>query len=171
MNLLEAKRLEYFIRSFKKQLESIKNAKDNYLPTYKILWESNNKLFFCNTYLSRLLINCNEKYSASSSKDLYFLDNFDIKIKDLICDLSFPDPKTKKVNIDPMRLYKDPLLFFDHFDCFIRKLPEFSDALDQTTIFNVQSFNSGHSQKLDFLKVGENFELNPVSLIENVDKE
>ena len=170
MNLLEAKRFEYFINSFKKELESRQNAKDNDLPTYKILWESNNKLFFCNTYLPQSAINFNmQDYSASSNKDLYFFGKFDNAIKDTICNKS--SVNTKTVNIESMRLYKHSLLFFDYVNYVINEFSEFPDDLDQTTIFNVQKFNSGKGTTLDFLRVEDGFTLKPVSLIENLDKE
>lgn len=170
MNLLEAKRFEYFINGFKKELESRQNAKDNDLPTYKILWESNNKLFFCNTYLPQTAINFNmQYYSASSSKDLYFFGKFDNAIKDTICNKS--SVNTKTVNIESMRLYKNSLLFFDYVNYVINEFSEFPDDLDQTTIFNVQKFNSGKGTTLDFLRVEDGFTLKPVSLIENLDKE
>lgn len=171
MNLLEAKMFEYFIKGFKKELDFRQNN-NNYLPTYKILWESSNRLFFCNTYLDLKQFDCNpysrKLYNIGGVNNQKFFTEFDKEIKTLFSSSKtgdFPD-------IEAKALYMNPLILFD---CGINELDKIKKdhlpkSLDQTAIFNVQSFNSGHSQKLDFLKVGEDFELNPVSLIENKDK-
>lgn len=202
MNLLEAKMFEYFfydqeskvrhildlqyLEEFRKQLQQEdqdgqkdqegQKEKHKKPPYYKILWESNNNLFFCNIHSNTdILYNSNVKYNNYSPK--YYSDN-----KDKNSNFEFLDTKIENLWISQkpklQKYFSDnpsmnSLEFFDYvFNKFEQlELDPLPKNFDQTIIFNVQKFDSSNSQQLDFLKVGEDFELNPVSLVEDKLKE
>lgn len=200
MNLLEAKMFEYFFKDqeyrfqellklqYKKEndYQNIITKKDDQkepkikcikIPAYTILWKSNNELFFCNTYSTierfHYMINNNneEKYYLQSNLDTDYFVHLNIKMNDLW--------ETLKNKLSEHPVHNPLINSVAFFDYILREFNGFKEIefdtykndIDQTTIFNVQEFNSAEGATLDFLKVEEEFELNPVSLIENKDKE
>lgn len=200
MNLLEAKMFEYFFKDqeyrfqellklqYKKEndYQNIITKKDDQkepkikcikIPAYTILWKSNNELFFCNTYSTierfHYTINNNneEKYYLKSNLDTDYFVHLNIKMNDL-----WETLEKKLSNQSSFNPLINSVAFFDYilreFNGFKEiEFDPYKNDIDQTTIFNVQEFNSAEGAPLDFLKVEEDFELNPVSLIENKDKE
>lgn len=210
VDLLEAKKFEYFFKDqesrFQKLLKLQYKKENDYqnkitkeddqkepkyinIPAYTILWESNNELFFCNTYseIERLdykLDNKNkEKYYLWSNFDGSYFNNLNIKMDNL-----WEILKEKLSKSSGLNLLINSVAFFDYILREFNKFNEYNDFnrfngfnevgfdpykkdIDQTTIFNVQKFNSAEGATLDFLKVEDGFTLKPVSLIENKDKE
>lgn len=145
----------------------LKDDKVKRLPSYKILWQSDNNLFTCNTYLDIGETEYGQKNYELKSKTSSPLFVIFENIRDIISN-SF---KTSKKNIQHIvDIYNNDLLFFDSLISTLNNIEireEFYSKVDQTTIFNLKDFRSKNSRKLEFLKVNENFKLDPVSLIKN----
>lgn len=168
MDLIEAKRFEYCLNYFVKTMNLVlKDDKAERLPSYKILWQSDNNLFTCNTYLDIGETEYGQKNYELKSKTSSPLFGIFENIRDIISN-SF---KTSKKNIQHIvDIYNNDLLFFDSLISTLNNIEireEFYSKVDQTTIFNLKDFRSKNSRKLEFLKVNENFKLDPVSLIKN----
>jgi hypothetical protein len=162
MNLVEAKYLEYTINIFKKALEYKGN--DN-LPTYKILWKHNDKLLFANT------LNIDDNYNILINKlspdfnpyhdKLPIVENgkFPIDIMESIHQKYFPSGFSNPINLynNSLALFKEAISVVKSVDTFHLDNPEYR-------LLNVSYLDS--KTTLPFILIDENFELEPVSLIE-----
>lgn len=145
----------------------LKDDRVERLPSYKILWQSDNNLFTCNTYLDIGETEYGQKNYELKSKTSSPL----FVIFENICEIISNSFKISKKNIQHIvDIYNNDLLFFDSLISILNNIEireEFYSKVDQTTIFNLKDFRSKNSRKLEFLKVNENFKLDPVSLIKN----
>ncbi len=168
MDLIEAKRFEYCLNYFVKKINCVsKDYKVKRLPSYKILWQSDNNLFTCNTYLDVGETEYGQKNYELKSKTSSPLFGICEYIRSSINNYF---KNSKKNPQDIVDIYSNDLLFFDFLISRLNNIEikeEVRSKIDQTTIFNLKDFRSKNSRKLEFLKVNENFKLDPVSLIKN----
>lgn len=161
MKLTEAKYLEYSINVFKEFFEERKSAK---MPTYKILWKRNNKLFFADT------LNFDEDYYVLKPhihSDLSTTNNrINVDTPD-----SFPadirrvcfDNYLNKPDSHPDSLYKHPYALLREMISLVNKIDKNIDD-PEYRLLNVSYLDS--DIELPFMLVNKKIELEPVSLIE-----
>lgn len=162
MNLVEAKYLEYTINIFKKFLEHRGN--DN-LPTYKILWKHNDKLLFANT------LNIDNDYNVLIDKLSPDFNPYHDKLP-IVENGKFPIDIMESIHkkyflsgfSNPINLYNNPLALFKEAISVVKSVDAFHLDNIEYRLLNVSYLDL--KTTLPFILIDENFELEPVSLIE-----
>lgn len=163
MNLVEAKYLEYTVNVIFKEFLEYKGHEN--LPTYKILWKHNDKLFFANT------LNFENNYTVMISKStpdsipyyekLPLVENgkFPNDIREFVFSKHLGKPFA-----NPINLYNDPLALLKESISLAKSLDKFHLDNPEYRLLNVSYLDSKIA--LPFILVDKDFELEPVSLIE-----
>lgn len=163
MNLVEAKYLEYTVNVIFKEFLEYKGHEN--LPTYKILWKHNNKLFFANT------LNFENNYTVMISKSTPDSIPYYEKLP-LVENEKFPNDIREfvfskylgKPFANPINLYNDPLALLKESISLAKSLDKFHLDNPEYRLLNVSYLDSKIA--LPFILVDKDFELEPVSLIE-----
>lgn len=163
MNLVEAKYLEYTVNVIFKEFLEYKGHEN--LPTYKILWKHNDKLFFANT------LNFENNYTVMISKSTPDSIPYYEKLP-LVENEKFPNDIREfvfskylgKPFANPINLYNDPLALLKESISLAKSLDKFHLDNPEYRLLNVSYLDS--KTTLPFILIDENFELEPVSLIE-----
>ena len=163
MNLVEAKYLEYTVNVIFTEFLEYKGHEN--LPTYKILWKHNDKLFFANTLNFEnnytVMINKSTPDSIPYYEKLPLVENekFPNDIREFIFSKYLGKPFA-----NPINLYNDPLALLKESISLATSLDEFHLDNPEYRLLNVSYLDS--KTTLPFILIDENFELEPVSLIE-----
>lgn len=163
MNLVEAKYLEYTVNVIFKEFLEYKGHEN--LPTYKILWKHNDKLFFANT------LNFENNYTVMISKSTPDSIPYYEKLP-LVENEKFPNDIREfvfskylgKPFANPINLYNDPLALLKESISSAKSLDKFHLDNPEYRLLNVSYLDSKIA--LPFILVDKDFELEPVSLIE-----
>lgn len=115
MNLVEAKYLEYTVNVIFKEFLEYKGHEN--LPTYKILWKHNDKLFFANTLNFEnnytVMINKSTPDSIPYYEKLPLVENekFPNDIREFIFSKYLGKPFANPINLynDPLALLKESI--------------------------------------------------------------
>lgn len=160
MKLTEAKYLEYSINVFKEFFEERESAK---MPTYKILWKRNNKLFFADTlkfdedyYVLKPHIH-SDLSTTNNRINVDTPDSFPADIRRVCFDNYLNKPDSH-----PDNLYKHPYALLKEMINFVNTIEKNIDD-PEYRLLNVSYL--GTDIKIPFLLVEKDFELEPVSLI------
>lgn len=163
MNLVEAKYLEYTVNVIFKEFLEYKGHEN--LPTYKILWKHNDKLFFANTLNFEnnytVMINKSTPDSIPYYEKLPLVENekFPNDIREFIFSKYLGKPFA-----NPINLYNDPLALLKESISLAKSLDKFHLDNPEYRLLNVSYLDSKIA--LPFILVDKDFELEPVSLIE-----
>lgn len=163
MNLVEAKYLEYTVNVIFKEFLEYKGHEN--LPTYKILWKHNDKLFFANTLNFEnnytVMINKSTPDSIPYYEKLPLVENekFPNDIREFIFSKYLGKPFA-----NPINLYNDPLALLKGSISSAKSLDKFHLDNPEYRLLNVSYLDSKIA--LPFILVDKDFELEPVSLIE-----
>lgn len=163
MNLVEAKYLEYTVNVIFKEFLEYKGHEN--LPTYKILWKHNDKLFFANT------LNFENNYTVMISKSTPDSIPYYEKLP-LVENGKFPNDIREfvfskylgKPFANPINLYNDPLALLKESISLAKSLDKFHLDNPEYRLLNVSYLDS--KIDLPFILVDKDFELEPISLIE-----
>lgn len=163
MNLVEAKYLEYTVNVIFKEFLEYNGHED--LPTYKILWKHNDKLFFANT------LNFENNYTIMISKTTPDLIPYYERLS-IVENSKFPNDIREfvfskylgKRFANPLPLYNDPLALLKDSISLATSLDEFHLDNPEYRLLNVSYLDS--KIDLPFILVDKDFELEPISLIE-----
>lgn len=159
MDIIKAKQFEY-------GLMTLDELKEVTVPKYKILWQSDNHLFFAKT----LKLNDANKPIINET-----IENFQFKSVSSYLSRSENDIFSKiRFHISDFlnsnhyaleEIYNDSEKMFNFLLTEVNEIETDFDFEIDRTLYNVKSLDE--SLNLDFIKVYGDFDINPVTLISN----